>query len=182
MFESSIIEFSTFFCKATQKIIEAATGLKVQESKTFQRISNVKIEGDIGSFVSFKGDYNGILIMNFNGDSALEIVTAYLKTMGMPDSEIPTNHTAEDVRNNIGEIVNQIMGKSRKMIQKQFDLSATANIPAVVPITMPIGLILESTHAEKQECIRIALSTPSSNRFYIELSMEPTQLIEMAKK
>lgn len=182
MAKSSLIEISTYFVKATQEIIETSTGLKISVSNTFQGISNVKIAGEIGSFISFKGDYNGILIMNFSGNAALEIVRANLKKMGLPDSDIPTHFTSDDVRNNIGEIVNQITGKSRRLIQQRYDLASSANIPAVVPITSPIGLLLETAHTEKQECIRACLSTPSSNRFYIELSMEPLTLIEMDKR
>lgn len=179
MFKSSLIEFSKLFSKAAMETIKTATGLKIHESNTYQRIPNIKIAGDVGSFVSFKGDYNGILIMNFSGDSAIEIVTAYLKTMGMPAEDIPANHTSDDVRNNIGEIINQIVGKCRHSIQNRYDLAATASIPAVVPITTPIGLVLETTHGEEQECVRVSLSTPSSNRFYIELSMESAQLVEL---
>ncbi len=124
------------------------------------------IAGDIGSFVSFKRDYNGILIMNFSGDAAVEIVSAYLKTMGMPEEDIPKNHTSDDVRNNIGEVVNQIIGKCRHLIQERYDLSAKSNIPAVVPITTPIGLTLESAHTEGQECVRISMSTPSKTVLY----------------
>lgn len=177
--ESSVIEFSTFFSKATQDTIKTATGLEINVSNTYQRIQHIMIAGDIGSFVSFKGDYNGILIMNFSGDAAIEIVSAYLKTMEMPDKDIPKDHTSEDVRNNIGEIVNQIIGRCRQLIQQRYDLSAKANIPAVVPITTPIGLTLESALTEGQECVRVSMSTPSSNRFYIELSMEPSQLVEI---
>tara|TARA_B100000959_G_scaffold285605_1_gene360895 strand:+ start:1100 stop:1645 length:546 start_codon:yes stop_codon:yes gene_type:complete len=179
MQESSIIEFSTYFSKATQQTIKTATGMKINISSTYQKIPNIMIAGDIGSFVSFKGDYNGILIMNFSGDAAVEIVTAYLKLMGMPDGDIPKNHTSDDVRNNIGEVVNQIIGKSRHLIQERYDLAAKANIPAVVPISTPIGLILETAQTEDQECVRISMSTPSSKRFYIELSMEPTKLVEI---
>lgn len=182
MAESSIIDFTTICVKATQEIIEAATGLKIGVSKTYQSVPNVKIAGDIGSFISIKGDYNGILIMNFSGDSAIEIVRAYLKRMGMPKNEIPTNYTSDDVRNNIGEIVNQITGKFRRLVQMRYDLSSKANIPAVVPITSPIGLLLESSNTEKQDCIRVCLSTPSSHRFYVELSLEPLKLIELDKK
>jgi CheY-specific phosphatase CheX len=179
MQESSVIEFSTYFSKATQQTIKSATGMKINISSTYQKVPNIMIAGDIGSFVSFKGDYNGILIMNFSGDAAVEIVTAYLKLMGMPDGDIPKNHTSDDVRNNIGEVVNQIIGKSRHLIQERYDLAAKANIPAVVPISTPIGLTLETAQTEGQECVRISMSTPSSKRFYIELSMEPTKLVEI---
>ena len=177
--ESSVIEVSTFFSKATQKSITTAAGLQINGSHYYQRIAHIMIAGYIGSFVSFKGDYNVIFIMNFSGDAAVEIVSAYLKTMGMPEKDIPKDHTSEDIRNNIGEIVNQIIGKCRQLIQKRYDLSSKANIPAVVPVTTPIGLTFESAHTECQECVRISMSTPSSKRFYIELSMESSQLVDI---
>lgn len=176
---STLITFSTFFIKAVQEVIESATRLKINTSETVQLIPNVKIGGDIGSFVCFKGDYEGIMIMNFNGDSAVEIVSAYLKNMGMPDHEIPINHTSDDVRNNIGELVNQIIGKFRIFIESKYHLSSKANIPAVIPISIPIGLLLDNANQEKQQCIRLAFTTPKLFKFYMEVSMEPTKLVKI---
>jgi len=182
MHQSSVIEFGSIFSKATKDIIKISTGLNIHISSTFQSVPNIMIAGDIGSFVSFKGDYNGIMVMNFSGESALEIVQSYLKMMGMPEQDIPVNYTSDDVRSNIGEIVNQIIGKSRQMVQNKYDLASKANIPAVVPITTPIGLMLETAQMETHECLRISLSTPSTNRFYIELSLESSKLIQVADK
>jgi len=182
MHKSSVIEFGSLFSKAAKEIIKVSTDLNIHVSKTYQNVPNIMIAGDIGAFVSFKGDYNGIMVMNFSGESALEIVQAYLKMMGMPEGDIPVHYTSDDVRSNIGEVVNQIIGKTRQMIQIKYDLASKANIPAVVPITTPIGLTLETAQTETHDCLRISLSTPSSNRFYIELSLGSSSLVEVADK
>ncbi len=176
---SSILIVGKIFSTAVQEVIQAATGLEIEISKTIQKVKNVQITVDLGSFVSFSGDYNGIMIMNFEADSALEICQAYLRTMGLPEEDIPTHHHADDLRSNIGEIVNQIVGKGRQMVQEKFNLAARSNTPAVVPVTIPIGLILDSTQSQTNDCIRVSFSTGKMHRFHMEISMENSEFIRL---
>lgn len=177
---SAILIVGKIFSNAAREVIQAATGLEIQISHTVQKVKNVQITEDIGGFVSFAGDYNGILVMNFQAEAALEIAQAYLRMMGMPEEEIPTHHHADDLRSNIGEIINQIIGKGRQMVQEKFNLVARSNTPAVVPVTIPIGMMLESSQLANNDCIRISFSTTSLRRFHMEISMESTEFIRLA--
>jgi hypothetical protein len=59
------------------------------------------------------------------------------------------------------------------MIQDKYDLSARANIPAVVPITVPVALSMVAKEPTELECTRVAFTTLKRNKFYMELALEP---------
>lgn len=175
MKETSILTVATITGQAIRETILKSCKLDVVPAKTSQFIPSVQICEDLGAFVSFSGNYNGLLVINFEGAAALEVVAANLRTMGIPESEIPTHFMADDVRNTIGELVNHIIGKARNIVQTKFDLVATATIPAVVPVTTPIGLVFRTN--DSYPCVRIAFRTPGHHRFHMELAMEPTLFI-----
>lgn len=176
---SSILIVGKIFSNAAKEVIQAASGVEIQVSPTVQRIKNVQITKDLGAFVSFAGDYNGIMVVNFDGEAALEIAQEYLKTMGLTDDDIPSHYHSDDVRSQVGELVNQIIGKGRQQVQDKFNLVAKSNTPAVVPVTIPIGLVLESSELQINDCLRISFSTGKMHRFHIEISMENSEFIKL---
>lgn len=173
MVNTSILPIANLFGKAVQEMIQRSCRLHLHQSKTAQFISAIQISEDLGAFVSFHGNYNGLMVMNFEGNAALEIVQESLITLGMPKEEIPSHYTSDDVRSSIGELVNHIIGKARTMVQHEYDLVAHATIPAVVPVTNPIGLIFKTALTEPHPCIRLSYHTPKSHRFHMELTLEP---------
>lgn len=177
--QTSILPVAGIFAKAAREVIERSCQLDIAVGKTAQFISTIQISEDIGAFVSFNGNYSGLMVMNFEGDAALELVTSSLKTIGMPDDEIPSHYMADDVRNSIGELVNHIIGKVRTKIQEKYDLAAKATIPAVLPIATPIGLYFKTATSEGHPCVRIVFRTPGNHRFHMELTMEPSLFINL---
>ncbi len=180
MEESSILLVADLFSKAARDIILRFCSVEVTVAKTAQFIPTVQISGDLGSFVSFDGDYSGLMVLNFSGTTALELVVASLKAMGMPDDDIPHHHQADDVVNSLGELTNHIIGRARTNVQNQYDLIAHATIPAVVPVNKPIGLVFKSTSAEETPCIRISFRTPKNNHFHMELALEQTRFASLS--
>ncbi len=170
--QTSTLDFVKIFSKGIRDMFASSAGINVEVARSAMRVTGVQVAGDIGAFVAFKGDYNGIMILNFEGGAALELVAAYLTHLGLPPEDVPTTFQNDDVRNNIGEITNQIIGKNRTMVQDILDLSARANIPAVVPITIPIALQMVSKEPGEFECIRVSFTTPKRNKFYMEVAME----------
>ena len=175
--ESSILAISSLFAKAVQEIVKDFCHLNFFAAKNAQFLSTIQISEDIGAFVSFNGNYSGLMVMNFEGEAALEIVKSSMLAMGMPESEIPSHYMTEDVRSSIGEFVNHVIGHARAKIQKTYDLSANATIPAVIPIATPIGLFFKSALTDGHNCIRLAFRTPGNHRFHLELTMESSRFV-----
>jgi len=177
--ESSIFAVSSLFAKAVREVLKNFCQLNVVVGKNAQFLSTIQISEDIGAFVSFNGNYSGLMVMNFEGEAALEIVSSSMKAMGMPEDEIPSHYMADDVRSSIGEFVNNIIGNARAKIQEEYDLSATATIPAVLPIATPIGLFFKSSITKGHDCVRLVFRTPGNHRFHLELTMESSQFVEL---
>ncbi len=176
---TSILDVSNLFAKAVQEVTKNFCQLDITVSKNAQFLSTIQISEDLGAFVSFNGNYSGLMVMNFEGEAALELVNSSLKAMGMPDEEIPSHYMADDVRSSIGELVNHIIGNVRAKIQEEYDLSANATIPAVLPVSIPIGLFFKSTISEGHACVRLVFRTPGNFRFHLELSMESSLIIRL---
>lgn len=170
---TSTLDFVKLFTRGVMDIIRRSAGFDIHVSRSAMQVDGVQITGDIGAFVAFSGDYSGIMILNFNGDAAVEVVGASLRNMGLPEEDIPQYAGSDEVRQNIGELTNQCVGKGRSLIQDKFDLSASANIPAVVPITVPISLTMVSKEPKNFECVRVSFTTPKRHKFYLELAIEP---------
>ena len=111
---STINEVAEFLSEAVKEVLETNTGSKIKIAPTLQKISNVALRPDIGCFVEFSGDYNGLLCMNFTKEASLELYIKAMKTLGLPEEEIAKSYLAEEVANFIGEMVNQIIGNFRR--------------------------------------------------------------------
>ncbi|MBI3795230.1 MAG: DUF3334 family protein [Nitrospinae bacterium] len=173
------------FAEVTQELLQKTTGKKFHISGTIIQIPCVKLSGDIASFVTFYGDYSGLMVLNFESQAALETVRAMLAGMGLGEEDMPTSATSDDVRNNVGELTNQAIGKIRSVIQHKYDVMAKANIPATVPVKVPLELSMETKGHSEMECMRVVFITEGNNRFYMELALEPmlwTPLSETPKK
>jgi len=177
--ETSILTIAQIMGKTIQDILARSARMQVAMSKTAQMLQSLQMCEDISAFVSFYGSYNGILVMNFHRAAAVEIVANSFRTMGLPEAEIPKHHMSESVRSSLGELLNQIIGGARATIQSVFDLTAEANIPAVVPITTPIGLVFKSSTIEQMPCCRLSFLTDNKNRFHMDLTIEPTLFVPL---
>ena len=176
---SSIIAVSSLFAKAIQEVLKNSCRLDVAVGKSAQFLSTIQISEDIGAFVSFNGNYSGLMVLNFEGGAALEIVRSSMQAMGLPEDEIPSHYMTDDVRSLIGEFVNHVIGNARAKIQQEYDLSANATIPAVIPIATPIGLFFKSSITEGNDCVRLVFRTPENHRFHLELTMEASRFVEL---
>jgi hypothetical protein len=169
---SSILDFARQFGETTAEIILKSAALPVQFSATAQYVPFPRLTGDLACFVTFHGDYSGLLVLNFEGPSALELTHAILARAGLGRHELPSHWATENARGAIGELTNQIVGHARQAIQKRWDLSADANIPVVVPLQGLRGLELHAGGWGEEQCIRLGFRTPGQKRFHIELALE----------
>ncbi len=166
------------FADATKQIIEANTFTNITYSKTALKIYQVFLKPDIGCFVVGEGDFESLMIMNFSKEAAIEIYTKYMTAMGMPESDITDNYAFTEVTDSIGELVNQIAGKARQELEKQFGISLKINQPKAIQISSTIMMSI-AADINKPQNRRISFKTEQKHPFYLELSIEHTEMISL---
>ena len=176
--KSTINLVTETFAEATKQIIEANTSSKITYSKTALKIYQVFLKPDIGCFVVGEGDLESLMIMNFSKEAALEIYTKYMTSIGMPESDITDNFASNEVSDCIGELVNQIAGKARQELEKQYGLSLKINQPKAIQISNTIMMSI-AADINKPQNRRVSFKTEMKNPFYLELSIEHTEMITL---
>ena len=169
---------SSLFGQATVDLMEKATGVKVGLSTTLQKTSGLKMRPDIATFVHFRGDYFGLMVLNFSKEAAMTYYRNSLISMGMPEEELATEHTSKDVIDCIGELMNQIIGSVRATIEEQYNLSASNNPPQAICLLDAICLSLEGTAMTTRHCRRVSLRI-DGHEFHIELFLEHTEFVAL---
>lgn len=163
-------------CRAVKEVFEINTRKGISFSRTIQKVPKVSLRPQIGCFVQFSGDYNGLIVMNFSGEAALTLYTSYMIAMGMPEDELAKDYTSVDVADSIGEMVNQIMGKLTKLVEDSFDLSTVCGQPKALALNSAIILTIDTDYKENR---RISF-TVDKQKFYLELAMESTKFISVS--
>ncbi|NPA40449.1 MAG: DUF3334 family protein [Thermodesulfobacteria bacterium] len=176
--KSTINELCKILSEAVKEVLEINTGSKIKVAPTLQRIANIALRPDIGAFVEFNGDYNGLLCMNFSKESAYELYKKAMLTLGLTDEEIVKDPLADEVVNFIGEIVNQIIGNFRSKIEKEYGLVAKNNQPKAIVISRAIIMYID-TFLQTAQSRKLSFRTEDGNSFYAELSLEHVEFIPL---
>ncbi|MEA1923286.1 MAG: DUF3334 family protein [Pseudomonadota bacterium] len=177
--DHTIDEIARIFALACEETIGKATNSKVVTAPTIQKVPTVFLKPDIGCFVQFNGDYSGLFIMNFSAPVALEIYRKSLLFMGMPEDELASEHTSDDVVDCIGELINQVIGNARRMIKNRYGLVANNPQPKAISISSVITMAIAAP-LNRPQCRRIAFRSADNHSFYIEFSMEETEFIPIS--
>ena len=82
---STIDLIAGVFCQANQEVLEASSRKEIQYSKTIQKVPKISMKPEIGCFVPFNGDYNGLVVFNYSGDAAMTLYKSSLMLMGIPE-------------------------------------------------------------------------------------------------
>ncbi len=175
---NTVNEVAKIFCYAVKDVLQASTSSTISFSPTIQRIPSISLKPDIGCFVQFSGDYTGLFIMNLSGEAAIEIYKRSMKAMGFPEEELASDFTSDEVVNCTGEIINQIVGKARHMVENEYGLTAENNQPKAITISTAITLSV-ATMLERPQCRRLSFKTQNHNPFYVEMNMEQTEFIRL---
>jgi chemotaxis protein CheY-P-specific phosphatase CheC len=165
-------------CRSVSQVISTATNTTVNYSPMVQRITRTCLRPDIGCFVLFDGGFSGLVIINFSADSAMEIYRAYMKSMGMPDAELATQHTSDEVGNTLGELMNQIVGDFTGKVGHELLVSINQNQPKMLTINKEVMVSID-TNLDRPQSRRVAFTTANHNPFYLELSMDKTDFIKL---
>lgn len=171
--QATIDMVSDVLCKATKHVLETSTKKTIKFSNTFQKIAKVTLKPDVGCFVQFSGDYNGLAVLNFSKEAAVLLYQSYMKAMGIPENELAREFTSNEVSDSIGEMTNQIMGLLMRSVEDKFELSSFCGQPKALSLITPITLIIDSDFRENRRIV----FTVDQHRFHIELAMEQTEFI-----
>lgn len=181
--EDSIVVYGTedlltTLCNSVIRVLNVATQTKIHYSAMVQRITKVGLKPDIGCFVLFDGGFAGLVVLNFNGDTAMEIYEKYMLTMGMPKSELANSFTSDEVANILGELMNQIIGDFTGRIRRELQTNITQNQPKMLVITKQVVLGVD-TPLDRPEMRRVSFFTEKNNIFYLEMAIDRTEFIKL---
>lgn len=168
---------ANMFGKAIKATLEKGTNRKISFSKTFQAIPRVRLQPEVGCFVAFSGDYDGLVVMNFSSRAAMELYSSYMKAMGLPDSDLAKEYTSNEVIDTIGEMTNQVMGRAMSLLKSKFDLTSYCGQPKALALNSSITL---TPDIEYQDNRRVSFTVGFSS-FHMEIAMEQTEFVLFAK-
>ncbi|MBR7801440.1 DUF3334 family protein [Undibacterium fentianense] len=168
----------TGLCNSVTRVLNVATQSKIHYSAMVQRITKIGLKPDIGCFVLFDGGFSGLVVLNFSGQAAMEIYAKYMLTMGMPESELASAFTSDEVANILGELMNQIVGDFTGKIRRELQTNITQNQPKMLVLTKQVMLSVD-TPLDRPEIRRVSFFTENNNIFYLELAIDRTEFIKL---
>ncbi|THB81087.1 MAG: DUF3334 family protein [Desulfobacteraceae bacterium] len=171
----SIDAISKVFLEVSKTTLETATREEISYSSIIQKIPKISMKPDLACFVVFNGDYNGLMVINFTANAAVDMYQKYMMTMGMPEDELDSNYNSIEISDSIGEITNQLMGQVIKEIEDRYGLNAVFGQPKALSLNSAITLQIDSDYDENR---RLSLKIGNYD-FRIEISMEPSEFIQI---
>jgi CheY-specific phosphatase CheX len=171
-------EILLMLCRSVTGVLTSATGTDIHYSAMVQKINKTCLKPDIGCFVLFDGGFSGLVVTNFSAPAALEIYQTYLTNMGLPAEELAQQHTADEVGNVLGELMNQIVGDFTGKIGKELLTSINQNQPKMLVINKEV-IVSINTNLDRPQARRVTFTTGNNNIFYLELAMDKTEFIKL---
>ncbi len=175
---TSTDEILLMLCNSVTSVLNSATGTNIEYSAMVQKINKTCLKPDIGCFVLFDGGFSGLIVINFTASAALEIYQAYLSNMGIPRNELANQHTADEVGNVLGELMNQIVGDFTGKVGHELHTSITQNQPKMLTINKEVMLSV-NTNLDRPQARRVTFRTGGQNIFYLELAVDKTEFIQL---
>jgi CheY-specific phosphatase CheX len=165
-------------CNSVTKVLSVATQTHIHYSGMVQRITKTCLKPDIGCFVLFDGGFSGLVVINFSSQAAMELYQTYMLHMGMPESEFASSHTADEVSNVMGELMNQIVGDFTGKVRRELQTHITQNQPKMLVLNKQLNLSVDA-NLDRPEARRVTFYTANNNIFYLELAMDHTEFIKL---
>ncbi|WP_019529055.1 DUF3334 family protein [Dasania marina] len=165
-------------CHSVTSVLGAATGKSVKHSAMVQKIQKTSLRPDLGCFVLFDGSFSGLVIINFSSKAAIELYRDYMINMGMPAEELANSHTADEVGDVMGELMNQIVGNFTNKVGKELQTVINQNQPKMMAINKSLSMSID-TNMDLAQSRRVSFSTNQNNVFFLELAMDKTEFIEL---
>jgi len=165
-------------CNSVSRVLNVATNCQINYSGMVQRITKTCLKPDIGCFVLFDGGFSGLVVLNFSSQTAMELYESYMINMGMPKSELAMSHTADEVSNIMGELMNQIVGDFTGKVRRELQTHITQNQPKMLVLNKQVMLSVD-TQLDNPEARRVTFYTGKNNIFYLELAVDRAEFIKL---
>lgn len=165
-------------CNSVTKVLTVATQSQIHYSGMVQRITKTCLKPDIGCFVLFDGGFSGLVVINFSALTAMELYESYMLNMGMPKEELASSHTADEVSNAMGELMNQIIGDFTGKVRRELQTHITQNQPKMLVLNKQVMLSVD-TNLDQPEVRRVTFYTGRDNIFYLEMATDRTEFIKL---
>ncbi|CAH0535702.1 hypothetical protein VST7929_03186 [Vibrio stylophorae] len=165
-------------CDSVVGVLSAASKNDVRYSGMVQRIQKTGLKPDIGCFVLFDGAFSGLVVINFSAAAALELYQGFMRQMGIPEEEIATLHTSDDVANVLGELMNQMLGHFTGIISRELQTNINQSQPKMLAISQKVMVSLD-TNLNEPQMRRVSFMTRNNNIFYLELAMDKTEFFKI---
>lgn len=163
-------------CDSVRDVLTSATGDKITYTPMLQKISKISMTPDIGTFVMFTGSFSGMVVINFPKETAMELYRNYMLAMGLPESDLASNYTSEEVGNSLGELMNQILGNFTKMVNEKLHTTINQSQPKMLVLPTELELNINISLDNPRFC-KLSFYTQNNNVFYMELSMDDTEFV-----
>ncbi|MCK6407938.1 DUF3334 family protein [Thauera sp.] len=165
-------------CDSVAKVLTVATQSEIRYSGMVQRITKTCLKPDIGCFVLFDGGFSGLVVINFSAAAAMELYEKYMVGMGMAKGELAVSHTADDVGNVMGELMNQCVGAFTGKVGRELQTHITQNQPKMLVLNKQV-IVSVDTNIDNPEMRRVTFYTGQHNIFYLELAVDHTEFIKL---
>jgi CheY-specific phosphatase CheX len=165
-------------CDSVNKVLSLATQTTISYSPMVQKVNKTCLKPDIGCFVLFDGGFSGLVVMNFSKEAAMEIYRGYMISMGMPEEELATLYTSDEVGNTLGELMNQIIGNFQVEVKKEFQCSVNQNQPKMIVLNKELMVSINAP-IQNPQYRKVAFETANHRPFYLEICMEHFEFIEL---
>ncbi|ELR67835.1 hypothetical protein C942_00142 [Photobacterium marinum] len=165
-------------CQSIGNVLTTATDSQVGYSAMVQKINKTSLKPDIGCFVLFDGGFTGLVVTNFSQQAALELYQNYMLKMGMSKDDLAIHHTADEVADVLGELMNQVVGDFTGKIRRELRISITQNQPKMLALNKQVLLSVD-TNLDRPQARRVSFTTENNNIFYLELAMDKTEFIQL---
>jgi len=165
-------------CNSVQRVIGLSTQTEVVSPLIAQKLTGICLNPEIACFVVVEGGFSGIAVLNFSSEAAMEIYRKYMLSMGMPEDELSTQHTSDDVADSLGELINQILGDFRMNLENELGITIHQNVPKMITLNETI-VISRASSVTIPEYRRVAFFTEKHKPFYLQISLEDTNFMEL---
>ncbi|ASJ96885.1 MULTISPECIES: DUF3334 family protein [Shewanella] len=167
-------------CNSVCHVLSSTTASEVSHAAMVQSITKTCLKPDLGCFSIFDGGFSGLVVINFSAPAAVEIYQAYMKQMGMPESELAFSHTSDEVGDVMGELMNQILGYFIVKMNKELQTSINQSQPKMLTINKELTISID-TNLDEAVARRVAFKTARNHIFYLEFAMDKTEFIKLAE-